>query len=195
MADLVTVQDYKDAEGLTGAKDDARLNILVPQISELVKRYCGTSFVDFYSSDKTETFNITEDISVIIVSESPLNSVTSVKERGSPTESYTTLTVNQDYYVDTTFDAVRRITGNNSKNFQKGFGAVQIAYRSGYSAVPSDLKLAVMDLITYYLRDEHKSRRTIQGATLESQGSSSVRNNTDFPDHIKRVLDLYRVVV
>tara|TARA_R100001510_G_C7584282_1_gene156164 strand:+ start:51 stop:638 length:588 start_codon:yes stop_codon:yes gene_type:complete len=195
MADLVTVQDYKDAEGLTGAKDDDRLNILVPQISELVKRYCGTSFVDFFSSDKTETFNVTEDTSVIIVSESPLISVTSVKERGSPTESYTTLTVNQDYYVDTTFDAVRRIVGNGTKNYQKGFGAVQIAYRSGYSAVPSDLKLAVMDLITYYLRDEHKSRRTIQGATLESQGSSSVRNNTDFPDHIKRVLDLYRVIV
>jgi len=195
MADLVTVQDYKDAEGLTGAKDDDRLNILVPQISELVKRYCGTSFVDFFSSDKTETFNVTEDTSVIIVSESPLISVTSVKERGSPTESYTTLTANQDYYVDNTFDAVRRIVGNGTKNYQKGFGAVQIAYRSGYSAVPSDLKLAVMDLITYYLRDEHKSRRTIQGATLESQGSSSVRNNTDFPDHIKRVLDLYRVIV
>ena len=195
MADLVTVQDYKDAEGLTGAKDDDRLNILVPQISELVKKYCGTSFVDFFSSDKTETFNVTEDTSVIIVSESPLISVTSVKERGSPTESYTTLTVNEDYYVDTTFDAVRRIVGNGTKNYQKGFGAVQIAYRSGYSAVPSDLKLAVMDLITYYLRDEHKSRRTIQGATLESQGSSSVRNNTDFPDHIKRVLDLYRVIV
>ena len=195
MADLVTVQDYKDAEGLTGAKDDDRLNILVPQISELVKRYCGTSFVDFFSSDKTETFNVTEDTSVIIVSESPLISVTSVKERGSPTESYTTLTVNQDYYVDNTFDAVRRIVGNGTKNYQKGFGAVQIAYRSGYSAVPSDLKLAVMDLITYYLRDEHKSRRTMQGATIESQGSSSVRNNTDFPDHIKRVLDLYRVIV
>ena len=195
MADLVTVQDYKDAEGLTGAKDDDRLNILVPQISELVKRYCGTSFVDYYSTDKTEVFNVTDDTSVIIVSESPLVSVTSVKEREGPTESYTTLTVNEDYYVDTTFDAVRRVQGNGSKNYKKGFGAVEIAYRSGYSAVPSDLKLAVMDLITYYLRHEHKSRRTIQGATIESQGSSSVRNNTDFPDHIKRVLDLYRVVV
>lgn len=195
MADLVTVQDYKDAEGLTGAKDDDRLAILVPQISELVKRYCGTSFVDYYSTDKTEVFNVTDDTSVIIVSESPLVSVTSVKEREGPTEAYTTLTVNSDYYVDTTFDAVRRVTGNNSKNFKKGFGSVEIAYRSGYSAVPSDLKLAIFDLITYYLRDEHKSRRTIQGATIESQGSSSVRNNTDFPDHIKRVLDLYRVVV
>ena len=195
MADLVTVQDYKDAEGLTGAKDDDRLAILVPQISELVKRYCGTSFVDYYSTDKTEVFNVTDDTSVIIVSESPLVSVTSVKEREGPTEAYTTLTVNSDYYVDATFDAVRRVTGNNSKNFKKGFGSVEIAYRSGYSAVPSDLKLAICDLITYYLRDEHKSRRTIQGATLESQASSSVRNNTDFPDHIKRVLDLYRVVV
>ena len=195
MADLVTVQDYKDAEGLTGAKDDDRLAILVPQISELVKRYCGTSFVDYYSTDKTEVFNVTDDTSVIIVSESPLVSVTSVKEREGPTEAYTTLTVNSDYYVDATFDAVRRVTGNNSKNFKKGFGSVEIAYRSGYSAVPSDLKLAIFDLITYYLRDEHKSRRTIQGATLESQASSSVRNNTDFPDHIKRVLDLYRVVV
>lgn len=195
MADLVTVQDYKDAEGLTGAKDDDRLAILVPQISELVKRYCGTSFVDYYSTDKTEVFNVTDDTSVIIVSESPLVSVTTVKEREGPTESYTTLTVNEDYYVDTTFDAVRRVQGNGSKNYKRGFGAVEIAYRSGYSAVPSDLKLAVMDLITYYLRGEHKSRRTIQGATLESQASSSVRNNTDFPDHIKRVLDLYRVVV
>jgi len=195
MADLVTVQDYKDAEGLTGAKDDDRLNILVPQISQLVKRYCGTSFVDYYSTDRTEVVNITENTSVIIVSESPLVSVTSVKERTGPTEAYTTLVVNQDYYVDTTFDAVRRVTGNGSKNFQKGFGSVEIAYRSGYSAVPSDLKLAVFDLITYYLRDEHKSRRSIQGATLEQQGSSSVRNNTDFPDHIKRVLDLYRVIV
>jgi hypothetical protein len=195
MADLVTVQDFKDAEGLTGAKDDDRLNILVPQISELVKRYCGTSFVDYYSTDKTEVVNITENTSVIIVSESPLVSVTSVKERTGPTEAYTTLVVNQDYYVDTTFDAVRRVTGNGSKNFQKGFGSVELKYRSGYSAVPSDLKLAVHDLITYYLRDEHKSRRTIQGATLEQQGSSSVRNNTDFPDHIKRVLDLYRVIV
>lgn len=195
MADLVTVQDYKDAEGLTGAKDDDRLNILVPQISELVKRYCGTSFVDYYSTDRTEVVNITENTSVIIVSESPLVSVTSVKERTGPTEAYTTLVVNQDYYVDTTFDAVRRVTGNGSKSFQKGFGSVEIAYRSGYSAVPSDLKLAVFDLITYYLRDEHKSRRSIQGATLEQQGSSSVRNNTDFPDHIKRVLDLYRVIV
>ena len=58
MADLITVQDYKTAEGITQPKDDARLTVLVPSISELVKTYCGNTFVDFYSSNKTETFNI-----------------------------------------------------------------------------------------------------------------------------------------
>ena len=45
MADLVTVNEYKDAEGMRGEKNDDRLNVIVPQVSELVKRYCGTSFV------------------------------------------------------------------------------------------------------------------------------------------------------
>ena len=56
MADLITVVQYKDAEGLRGEKDDDRLNVIVPQVSDLVKKYCGISFVDFYSTDKVETF-------------------------------------------------------------------------------------------------------------------------------------------
>ena len=52
MADLITLQDYKTAEGISAPKDDARLNVLIPSVSELVKTYCGNSFVDFYSSNK-----------------------------------------------------------------------------------------------------------------------------------------------
>ena len=39
MADLITVVQYKDAEGLRGEKDDDRLNVLVPQVSDLVKKF------------------------------------------------------------------------------------------------------------------------------------------------------------
>ena len=53
MADLITVAEYKDAEGLRGEKDDDRLAIIVPQVSDLVKKYCGISFIDFYSSQKS----------------------------------------------------------------------------------------------------------------------------------------------
>ena len=70
-----------------------------------------------------------------------------------------------------------------------------MTYNAGYSATPDDLKLALFDLVNYYLKGEHKERRTLGGATLQNQGTSGVRDNTDFPDHIKRVLDLYRVVI
>ena len=177
MADLITVQEYKDAEGMRGDNNDDRLAILVPQVSDLAKKYCGTSFIDFYSSAKTETFNIIDNYtSVVVMSETPVNSVTSVKERDNPTTAYITLT-------------------NNRKAFKKGFGAIEVVYTAGYSSAPSDLKLALFDLVTYYLKDEHKQRLTLGGATIQNQGSASLRTSTDFPDHIKRVLDLYRVVI
>ena len=56
MANLITLQDYKTAEGITQPKDDSRLNVLIPSVSALVKTYCGNSFVDFYSTNKTETY-------------------------------------------------------------------------------------------------------------------------------------------
>ena len=198
MADLITVQEYKNAEGLGSQKDDQRLDIIVPQVSDLAKKYCGTSFIDYYSSDKTETFSVSDNFtSTMIVSESPLVSVTSVKERSTYEASYETLsTSDYEYYVDLASDSIVRTTKSGTKKaFPQGVGSVQIAYRAGYSATPSDLKLALFDLVTYYLKDEHKERRTIAGATLQNQGTSGVRDNTDFPDHIKRVLDLYRVII
>lgn len=198
MADLVTIHEYKDAEGLRGEKDDDRLNVIIPQVSDLVKKYCGVSFIDYFSTDKTETFTINDDYTnTIIMSESPLVSVTSVKERANYSDAYTTLTTNAyQYYVDLESDSITRTdTHGNPINFQKGLGAVQVAYKAGYSSTPSDLKLAIFDLINYYMKDEHKERRTLGGATQQNQGTSGIRDNSDFPDHIKRVLDLYRVII
>ena len=45
------------------------------------------------------------------------------------------------------------------------------------------------------MKDEHKERRTLGGAQINNQGTAGIRNSTDFPDPIKRVLDLYRVVI
>jgi hypothetical protein len=198
MANLITVQEYKNAEGINGQKEDQRLDIIVPQVSDLAKKYCGTSFIDHYSSAKTETFTIRDKYtSTIIVSESPLVAVNSVKERTGYGETYQTLTTgNYEYYVDTASDSIIRTTNSGGEKYwASGVGSVQIEYTAGYSATPADLKLALFDLVTYYLKDEHKERRTIAGATLQNQGTSGVRDNTDFPDHIKRVLDLYRVII
>ena len=194
MADLIPLQDYKTAEGITQPKDDARLNVLIPSVSQLVKTYCGNSFVDYYSSNKTETIDITWSTYIAQLTESPVNAIVSVQERTAYDVDYTTLTTGaHEYYLHLETDSIYRTNSSGLfQNWPTGVGAVKIVYTAGYSAVPSDLKLAVLDLITYYLKDEHKQRQSIAGASIQNQGSSGQSNNVGFPDHIKRVLDLYK---
>ena len=193
MADLITLQEYKTAEGITAPKDDARLNVLIPSVSDLVKTYCGNSFIDFFSSNKTETFNIDWGTHIVQLTESPVNAIVSVQERQSYNSAYTTLTTGAfEFALDSNTDSVLRTTSAGYKNWPSGVDAVKIVYTAGFSSVPSDLKLAVLDLVTYYLKDEHKQRQSIAGASLQNQGSTSQNNNVGFPDHIKRVLDLHK---
>ena len=201
MANLITLQQYKDFSGIKGVNEDAKINVIVPAISQAVKTYCGTSFVDFYSSDKTEFFDIKDKFTTaVMVDESPLVSVSQVQERQSQSDSYVTLiTENSDssgkyeYIVDTGLDLVRRTTARGDKTFPMGPKAVKVVYRSGYASTPDDLKLACFDLVKYYLKDERKSGLTISGAQIRNEVSTTLRENIGFPDHIKRILDFYKV--
>ena len=193
MADLITLATYKDAEGLTTPKEDGRIGALIPSVSQLVKTYCGNSFVDYYSSAKTETFTVNWNTHIVQLTESPVNTITSVQERTSYDSAYTTLTTGAyEYHLDTVTDSVFRTLSSGYRNWATGVDAVKVVYTAGYSAVPADLNLAVIDLVTYYLKDEYKERRTIAGASIQNQASTSQSNNVSFPDHIKRVLDLYK---
>ena len=95
---LITLAQYKDFAGLQGVSEDAKINVIIPSVSQAVKTYCGTSFVDFVSSDKTEFFDIKDNFTTaIMLDESPIISVTSVQERDGQSGSYTTLiTENSD---------------------------------------------------------------------------------------------------
>ena len=201
MANLINLQQYKDFAGIKGLNEDAKINVIIPAISQAVKSYCGTSFIDHYSSDKTEFFDIKDKLTnIVMVDESPLVSVSLVQERQSQSDPYVTLiTENSDssgkyeYIVDTDLDIVRRTTATGDKAFPMGPKAVKVVYRSGYSSTPEDLKLACFDLVKYYLKDERKVQQSISGAQIRNQVSTSQRDNIDFPDHIKRILDFYKV--
>jgi len=201
MADLITLQQYKDFAGLTGVTMDARINVIIDSVSELVKNYCGTSIIDDYSSNKTEYFDIHDNETTrVMLDEGPINTVSSVSERESQADAYVTLiTENSDssgkyeYVVDTMTDSIIRTNENIDKAFPKGRKAVKVVYTAGYSSCPEDLKLAIFDLVKYYLKDERKERMQIAGAMIENPTSTSIRNNAGFPDHIKRVLDMYKV--
>ena len=184
MADLITLADYKTLEGITSTQHDARTEVIIDSVSQLVKTYCGNSIIDFYTSDKTEELTVSFNTNQVQLTESPVNNIDSVQERDSETTSYETLTADTDYVLDKATDILYRLGGNV---FPRGINSVKVVYNAGYSATPADLKLAVADLVTHYLRGEHKERRTIQGATIQNQ-----RSEITFPDHIKRVLDLYK---
>jgi len=195
MADLITRDEYKSLKNLSqSVKEDGRIDALIDSVSPLVKSYCGNSLVDYYSSNKTEDFNVNWDTHIVQLTESPVNAIVSVQEREGYSSSYTTLTTGaQEYFLDTDTDSVIRTTGGwEYKNWPRGPGAVKIIYTAGWETTPKDLQLAVADLITYYLKDEYKTQRSMQGASMQNRGTSSMSDNVDFPDHIKRVLDLYK---
>jgi len=201
MADLVTLQQYKDFAGLVSLVNDARIAIVIDNVSQLVKSYCGTTIVDYASTNKVEYHNIRDtDVITLITEESPIIQVVSVKERKNQADAYTTLiTENSDssgkyeYIVDIQTDSITRTTSTGNKNWAQGMKAVEITYKAGYTTTPDDLKLAVFDLIKYYMKDERKERQTIAGASIENPLSSSLAGNIGFPDHIKRILDMYKI--
>ena len=196
MSNLITLEEYKTSENIQSTKEDLRILSLISSVSQLVKTYCGNSFIDYYTDtaedQKVETFNINWATNLVQLTESPVVSVTSVEIRDSYDSSYTTVP-SGEFFLDTSTDSIYRVTTNGqSRNWPTGPASVRIKYKAGYESCPHDLELAVFDLVTYYLKDEHKARQTIAGASIQNQGSSSQRNNVAFPDHIKRVLDLYK---
>lgn len=189
MANLITLTTYKDLEGITNTKDDARIDILITSVSQLVKTYCANSLVDYFVTPKVEEITVDYTTNMIQLTESPVVNVASVEVRTSPADAYVTLNAT-DYYVNTTTDSIFKVDGS----WQKGLGSIRVTYTAGYETCPADLVLAVVDLVTYYLKDEYKERKALAGASIQQAGTTSQRNNVAFPDHIKRVLDLYKVL-
>jgi hypothetical protein len=186
--DLVTVNQYKSYRGITGNTEDTKLNIIVPSVSTLVKNYCGRTFLDHYSTNKVDYFSMKWPQNVVFLDEIPIVQIVSVEEFADSQEgsTYVTLTASQ-YMVDNFLEAIYRIEGGKRKDYPEGINSVRVTYKGGYAELPSDLRLAVTDLITYYLKEEWKPEK--------NQGTFTIRNDgaePDFPDHIKRVLDLYK---
>ena len=48
-------------------------------------------------------------------------------------------------------------------------------------------------LFVLNLKDERKQSLSISGARIRNPVSTTIRDNIDFPDHIKRILDYYKV--
>jgi len=193
MTDLITLAEYKDISGKVNDKDDTLISATLPGVSSYIRSYCNRSFTEYFATNKTEYFSFEWAGEVVFLNETPIVELVSVSERDNPSESYTTLTTNTDFVLDSRLDAIFRLNGSGGrKYFCKGIDAVKVEYKAGFENLPDDLKLATVDLVNYYMRDEYKTEKTNISFTVKTPGTSSSFNNGNLPDHIRRVLDMYR---
>lgn len=184
---LTTRADYKAYAGIKSTNYDAEIDALLPKVSALVKNYCGRTFVDYWDVTKTEYFD--GGYPNLILQEGPLVGNPAVYTSDDYGTTWTQLTAGTNYIVRSEpFPQV--ISLDSSKIFKEKLNGYKVEYTGGYNDVPDDLELAVMDLITYYRRNDASVHST------KAPGTNSVQvefiSTTSIPAHIKRVLDLHR---
>lgn len=178
---LITRQEYKLHAGIKSTNEDSLIDSLIPRVSELVKRYCRRSFVDYMDSDKVEVFNGGFDR--LILAETPVVSIASVKTSADYGQTYTDLVE----YTDWVLDKDQIISLNSNGKFPSLIKGYKVTYRAGYEDVPTDLALAVMDLVTYYRRSD----MSIHSAKAPGTNAIQIEyiSTTTLPAHIRRILD------
>jgi len=183
---LITVAEYKAYSGITSTNQDAALALVVPKVSDLVKNICRRTFVDYVDDFKVETKRSLPN-NRFIASETPLMSVSTVEFSNDFGQTYTSLTEYTDYVVDPDSDAVE-IISYIYQDYSR-VNAFRFTYNAGYETIPGDLKMAALDLVQYYMRNDSAvhSTKSISPNTMQIEYVSS----TNLPAHIKRVLDLH----
>ena len=184
MANLITLQDYKNFVGITNSTDDPKLMIILGLVEEFVETYCGRQFLA-----ATHTEQLKSENGSLFLRNLPVTSVSKVTYLDS---SKALAEVTSSDYIVYAEEGMVELFDQATLQVLDILKPFSITYTGGYSEVPAALKLAIMNLITYYHKQQFISKTSsvnvnISNSDDESQGS-------DLPSHIKRVLDLYRVI-
>jgi uncharacterized phiE125 gp8 family phage protein len=183
---LITLAEYKAYIGISSTNQDTVINTLIPQVSALVKNICSRTFLDYVDEFKVE-ISKGSPTNRIILQETPILQVSSVEFSEDYGKTYNTLTEYTDYVVDQDADVVEIIATPYFDYIKTN--AYRISYTAGYETLPSDLKLAVADLVNYYVRNDSAihSQKAVGANTVQIEYITT----TNLPAHIKRVLDQY----
>lgn len=182
--DLITLAEYKAYKGINSINQDEAINSLIPKVSTFVKTFCKRTFIDYIDDARAEVVKASP--SSIMLSEFPVLEVLSVEESKDFGRTYTEIAEFDSYIVDKAAGCVLP-TYSNFTDLPNGY---IVTYKAGYvDGLPEDLKLAVMDLLDYYIKNDAAVH------SPKAPGTNSVQieyiSTTSLPAHIKRVLDQY----
>lgn len=183
---LITRAEYKAYVGITSPNSDAIIDAIIPKVSEFVKTYCRRTFVDYVNDSRTEVSNGGYG-SRLYTKEYPILAISEVAISLDYGQTYEALVEFTDFVIDRENDAIMSL---ESAGFTKLINGYQITYTAGYEAIPEDLKLAVMDLVTYYVKNDMAVH------SPKAPGTNAVQveyiTTSALPAHIRRVLDMYK---
>jgi len=161
MTHMVTLTELKTHLRVLDDQHDQKLNQLLTQAIAFVKNYCGRQFT--YAT-YTEEVDFVNGMGFIL--ESPLSSVTSIVDY-----------LGNEYEVSHTsrvcmIHLINRITGT-----------LAVTYVGGYSVIPADLKLAVLQYCEFMWN---------KPVGVHGTGEAELRTYYEAFDTL--TLDLYKVV-
>lgn len=182
---LITKAECKAYLGITSSNRDAEIDLLIPKVSKLVQTYCRRGLTE-YASANVYTQYSDGGLDKIILEETPVVSIISFSNSTDYGQNYTNLV----QYTDWVLGKDQCIYPLNvSKYFDYYLNGYKLEYFGGYEDLPDDLKLAVLDLVEYYMKNNtavHVNRDVTPNVTQIQYVATS-----NFPAHIKRVLDQY----
>jgi hypothetical protein len=187
---LVTLAEYKAYAGIASANQDAEIASIIPAASELIKSICQRGFNDWVDTAKVETFN--GGYPKLFLDEYPILSISSVETSTDYGSTYTELVEFTDYVVDNEDNSIIRI-GRDRRGlpleFPRYTNGYRVTYYAGFETLPTDLRIAALDLVSYYLKHEGSIH------SPKAPGSNTIQieyvTKTQLPAHISRILDLY----
>lgn len=188
MADIITLDEYKTYKGIAKTDQDNKITFLISSVSALIKAYCGQSLVDNWDTPITQTITLPYDSNTIYLDAFPIRDVTLVEEvmggwvAGLDSTIHYPAQFNADYTLSVENGRLTRLGRTWSRT-------VKVTYRAGYDEAPMQLKLAAIELVSYYMNEDWKPNRVMQGATM----AGPTPETNGIPKHIALMLDHYKV--
>lgn len=181
---LITTAEYKAYIGINSTTQDGEINTTIPKVSQLIKSICRRTFVDHIDEAKVEMFT---GGSALILAETPVVQIQGVEYSSTYGNTWVDLVEYTDWVLDIENQQILPLS--TTGEFKRAINGYRVTYTAGFETIPEDLKLAALDLVTYYMKHEGavQSQVAVTGKNAQVQYISE----TNLPGHIKRVLDLY----
>lgn len=190
MANLVSLEEFKEYKQINSTNKDDRLNGLITTVSQFIKSYCNTTFIDYYDEWKTEYFHSGKVDTFIISREAPIISIQSFSGSVDGGVTYEDFVYQTDYVHDSNNGIIYSLSNLPFLSYGPGLFGLKLVYKGGFEETPDDIKQAALDLVDNYDRMDFTPFKQVGNASVETTLKGIAMRN--IPPHISRILDMHR---